>query len=219
MKISKKLQNIAPYDPTVLVDGVKLDANESYRNLDEELSARIAQAVAEAAFNRYPDPFATELCEAAANYYGVKPEQVVAGNGSDELISILFTTFFEKGSRIAIAEPDFSMYRFYAELSELNVISYPKQNLRIDPDALIQAAQDADALIFSNPCNPTGVGLSRTEVLRIVRSLRCLVIVDEAYMEFWDQSVIDEVENFDNLLILRTCRNSARLCGGKQNRN
>ena len=58
---------------------------------------------------------------------------------------------------------------------------------------------------FSNPCNPTSLGLCKDEVRRLIRSVNALVILDEAYMDFWDQSLLQEAESYDNLIILRTC--------------
>jgi histidinol-phosphate aminotransferase len=78
--------------------------------------------------------------------------------------------------------------------------------MRLDPARVIDAAraEKARLVIFSNPCNPTGQGVPREEVLRIVESCAALLVLDEAYMDFWDQSVLSEVNRFDNLIVLRT---------------
>ncbi len=80
-------------------------------------------------------------------------------------------------------------------------------DLTIDVDMLIQAAkrEKADCIIFSNPCNPTGQGLPREAVRRLIRSVDCLVVLDEAYMDFYTESLLEEVEQYDNLIVLRTC--------------
>ena len=107
-----------------------------------------------------------------------------------------------------VLEPDFSMYRFYGSLSEVEVVSCPKrEDLTIDVDEVIRRAKEANArlILFSNPCNPTSLGLPRQEVRRLVRSVEALVVLDEAYMDFWDQSLLPQVEEYENLVILRTC--------------
>ena len=208
MKLPDKLIHIEPYDPSVEVFDVKLDANENAVTVDREARERIAAALARVELNRYPDPRAAGLRQAAAGVFGVQPENIGCGCGSDEILSILMNNFMAKGGSVVTSDFDFSMYAFYARNAELNVVTVPTdEHLRLDPDALLEAVQRTDAgmLIFSNPCNPTGQGLPREAVRRIVEKADCLVVVDEAYMDFWNQSVADEVDEYDNLIVLRTC--------------
>ena len=141
MRIAKKLEELSPYEPTIEKFDVVLDANESFLEPTGELKAKIEKAFSEVAFNRYPDPTAKELCAAAAARFGVKPEQVVAGNGSDELISIIISNMVETGRKVVISAPDFSMYAFYASLAEHPVISAGKNGLFLDADAMINAVK------------------------------------------------------------------------------
>ena len=217
MKVAKKLETLAPYEPTIEKFDVVLDANESFLEPQGKLLEKIEKALSSVSFNRYPDPTAKELCAAAASCFGVKPEQVVAGNGSDELISIIISNMIETGGKVVISAPDFSMYAFYASLAELKVISAGKNGLFLDADAMINAVRenDADLLIFSNPCNPSGQGLKREEVIRVIENCDSIVIVDEAYMEFWDQSVLDLVGKYPNLMILKTCSKAFGLAAAR----
>lgn len=82
-----------------------------------------------------------------------------------------------------------------------------KEDLTIDVDALIAAVNESGAkvVLFSNPCNPTSLGLCREEVRKLITSVSALVVLDEGYMDFWDQSLLGEVAQYDNLIILRTC--------------
>ena len=207
MKLPEKLTKLKAYDPITGDYPVRLDANESYFDLPTEVKTKIADQIRKIAYNRYPDPVATEVINAFAAYYGISPDCVTAGNGSDEIITILLNCFLAKGSRIVTVAPDFSMYRLYAELAELEVVTVNKQeNLQIDMDALIEAAKHADAVLFSNPCNPTSLGEPREAIIRLIESAPdCLMLVDEAYMDFWDESVLDLVTKYDNLIVLRTC--------------
>ena len=100
------------------------------------------------------------------------------------------------------------MYRFYGFLAEAESVVYQKkEDLTIDVDALIAAVNESGAkvVLFSNPCNPTSLGLCREEVRKLITSVSALVVLDEAYMDFWDQSLLGEVAQDDNLIILRTC--------------
>lgn len=82
-----------------------------------------------------------------------------------------------------------------------------REDMSIDADAVIKELNGSNyrMLIFSNPCNPTSLGLAREDVRRIINSTDALVVLDEAYMDFWDESLIEEAQNYDNLIILRTC--------------
>ncbi|MCI1964782.1 MAG: histidinol-phosphate transaminase [Oscillospiraceae bacterium] len=206
--LNAKIRDLKPYEPVVGHYSIRLDANESFCQPTKELLAKIKDAAANVAFNRYPDPYAKELCSCFADYYGVDESTVTAGNGSDELISVILSAFVMKGDTIMTLSPDFSMYRFYGHLNEVKCLEYQKNSdFSVDLDKLISSVRERNVrlLIFSNPCNPTGLGLTREEVRKLVGSVHALVVLDEAYMDFWDQSLIREAANFDNLILLRTC--------------
>lgn len=206
--LNSKIRDLKPYEPIVGNYPVRLDANESFRHPTDEMLAKIRDAAASVAFNRYPDPYAKELCAAFADFYGVDQSTVTAGNGSDELISVILGAFAMKGETVMTLSPDFSMYRFYGYLNEAKCLEFPKKpDFSIDLEELISSVREYDvkALVFSNPCNPTGRGLKKEEVRKLIGSVDALVVLDEAYMDFWDQSVVREVENYENLIVLRTC--------------
>lgn len=207
-QLNEKIRNLKPYDPISGEYAVRLDANESFFGLPEDLRQEFAHIASELVLNRYPDPLSTEVCKAFADYYQVPAENVTAGNGSDELISIICNSFLEKCDAFLTLEPDFSMYRFYGVIAEGVPVTLQKpENLQIDVDEVIRVCREKDIklLIFSNPCNPTSLGLGREEVRRLITSIDALVVLDEAYMDFWDQSLLPEFDQYDNLLILRTC--------------
>ena len=208
-KLNKKLVNLVPYDPITGHYDIRLDANESCFNLSDSLKEKISRSISKIDFNRYPDCLAKAPTKAFAELYGIPEEFISAGNGSDELISIIEGCFFEAGGTIVNVSHDFSMYEFYAQLYEVNVRTYQKEaDLTINADKLIAFCKEnkAKGLIFSNPCNPTSIGLDRASVRKIIEALDgVLVILDEAYMDFWDQSLLADVDKYDNLLILKTC--------------
>lgn len=206
--LNEKAKGLKAYDPIGGDFQVRLDANESFLPLPEEVLLDAQTALPELAFNRYPDPAAKGLCAAFARHYGVPEGQVVAGNGSDELITVIFSTFLEKGDAFATLEPDFSMYAFNGFLQEARHVPIQKgEGLRVDIDETIRVCEEEGVklLIFSNPCNPTSLVCPKEEVARLIRSVSALVVLDEAYMDFSDQSLLREADSFDNLIILRTC--------------
>ena len=172
-----------PYDPITGHYDIRLDANESCFNLSDSLKEKIGKSISGIDFNRYPDCLAKAPTKAFSELYNVPEELISAGNGSDELISIIEGCFFEAGDTIVNVSHDFSMYEFYAQLYEVNVRTYQKEaDLTIDPDKLIAFCREnkAKGLIFSNPCNPTSLGLDRASVKKIIEALDgCLVILDE----------------------------------------
>lgn len=209
-ELPKKLRELTPYEPLTGACPIRLDANESFLSPPEDLRRQIARAVAQVDFNRYPDPCCSRLCGLFADFFGLDPQRVVAGNGSDELIGLIVSSFTQPGEAMVVTSPEFSMYAFYAQMCGVEVHSFGKdpQTLDLDVPGLIAfaKARRAKLLILSNPCNPTSRLISGEEALDVVRALEdCLVVVDEAYMDFADGSVLSAAHRFPNLIVLKTC--------------
>ena len=206
-ELNKKIRELEPYEPISGTYKIRLEANEWPENYPDFIKEEIKNAIDTIDFNRYPDPLAEKVVTAFADYYGINPKYVTAGNGSDELIFLIEAAFMEKGDRMLCVAPDFSMYKFYSSICEVECDTFIKSDdLSIDTDALIENVNrdNIKLLLFSNPCNPTGQGMTAEDARRLVTSVNALVILDEAYMDFWDQSLINEVEKYSNLIIFRT---------------
>ena len=206
-QLNDKIKNLVPYEPISGTYDIRLDANEYPLNLPEEIRAQFHLKLDEIAFNRYPDPLASSLVNSFAEYYDLKPELVTAGNGSDELIFLIESAFMQKGDKMLVVAPDFSMYQFYSSICEVECDSFIKnESLDIDVEALIEKinSDNISLVLFSNPCNPTGRGITRSEAEKLVSSVNALVILDEAYMDFWTESLLDKIEDYSNLIIFRT---------------
>ena len=206
-----------PYEPLSGSYRIRLDANESYVDWQAVLGDEIRDAVSKVVLDRYPDPYATQVCALFASYYSIDPQHVTAGNGLDEVIAVILSSFLQKGERVLTFIPDFSMYAFYCNLYELDCITMPKDEA-LQPDLEKAAAlireQDIRAVIFSNPCNPTSRGLTQEQVRAFIESVPdTLVILDEAYMDFYDRSLIREATAYGNVILLRTCSKALALAG------
>ena len=216
-QLPARLAALTPYQPLTGSFPVRLDANESFLAPPDWLRHEIGQRVAALDLNRYPDPYCVELCRAFADFYQIDPNLVVAGNGSDELISLIVGFLIGAGETMVTVSPDFSMYQFYAQLGNVRLKTFEKTDaLQLDADALIAfcRSENAKLLLFSNPCNPTSLLLSRQEVIRLVESLPdCLVVADEAYMDFAEGAVLDLAGQYDNLLVLKTCSKALGMAG------
>lgn len=203
--VSKKMSGKTPYEPLVGDFIIRLDANESPLSLTSEVLDMFADEMQALNINRYPDPASNKIREAFAKKFDLCADNIVAGNGSDELISVIMTSLLDKGDTLCVAYPDFSMYAFYADLSENQVLIYNKgENFTLDKLSEFVNQNNARAVIFSNPCNPTGDGFGRTDVIRFIENTQALCIIDEAYMDFWDQSILDVADKYENLIVLKT---------------
>ena len=208
-QLNEKVKNLTPYEPISGEYEIRLDANESFLKVPEEIKNEMVEALRNASLNRYPDPMATKLVEGFSRYFKVNPDCVTAGNGSDEIISVIMNAFLQKGDKILTLEPDFSMYRFYAEIAECESVKYQKNDdldVNIDEVIKIANAEKVRIVIFSNPCNPTSRIIKKDDLRKLINSVNSLVVLDEAYMDFAeDESLLNEFENYDNLIILKTC--------------
>ena len=208
-QLNDKVKNLTPYEPISGTYEIRLDANESFLTVSENIENEMVEALKNSALNRYPDPNATKLVKGFADYFGVDPDCVTAGNGSDEIISVIMNAFLQKGDKILTLEPDFSMYRFYAEIAECQSVKYQKnENLDVNIDDVIDMAnkENVRIVIFSNPCNPTSRIIKADEIRKLINNTDALVVLDEAYMDFaGSESLMGEFNNYDNLIILKTC--------------
>ncbi len=203
--VSKKMSGKTPYVPLLGDFKIRLDANESPLPLTDEVKERFCAEISNININRYPDSDSSALRAAFAKKFSLDANNVMAGNGSDEIISIIMTSLLDSGDKLCVAYPDFSMYSFYAELSENEVIICKKdENFNLETLSNFVVENGARAVIFSNPCNPTGEGYKRDEVIKFIESTPALCIVDEAYMDFWDQSILDLADKYENLIVLKT---------------
>ena len=207
--LNNKIKNLVPYEPISGTFNIRLDANECTLNYNDEFKQLVFDAVNSIDFNRYPDPTCINIRKSFADFYGIDYKNVTVGNGSDELLFIIESAFLEKGDSLLVATPDFSMYEFYSSIAEVNCVKYVKNTeLNIDIDKLIETvnSNNIGLVLFSNPCNPTGQGVCKKDIVKLLNSVNALVVLDEAYMDFWsdEESLIKDVNNYSNLIVLRT---------------
>ncbi|KUO58376.1 MAG: histidinol-phosphate aminotransferase [Gracilibacter sp. BRH_c7a] len=204
--IRQDIASLKPYEAHVIEGNIKLDANENPfpwpMGMKEELFSSGFE------FNRYPDGKAQILRDEIARYNGVKAEEVLLGNGSDELIQVTLHTFGGRGRSLMIHPPTFGMYAVAATITGTTVVEVPLlQGIKLDLNTMLEKCSDDESIkviIVCNPNNPTGTLFPQEEILKLVRQTKALVVVDEAYVEFAGESLIGEINNYPNLLIMRT---------------
>lgn len=168
--------------------------------------------------NRYPDPQPENVILQYANYVGLNPKQILMTRGADEGIELLVRTYCESNvDSIAIFAPTYGMYKVSAESHNvaLNVLSQDDLNAS-NSEQLSEQLEDAKLVFICNPNNPTGSLVSKKRISEICSLCRnnALVVVDEAYIEFCpDQSVAQLVNQFDNLVVLRTLSKAFAVAG------
>ena len=210
---TSKLSGLKPYTPGEQpqdMQYVKLNTNES----PYPPSPKALQYARDAAdtLMLYPDPEYKALCAKLAEVCGVSSNQVVVGNGSDEILDFAFMAFGEKG----VVFPDTS-YGFYSVFGELNRISAEeipvKSDLSIDPDDYCNVGK---TIFLANPNAPSGIALTLPELERIItNNPDSVVVIDEAYVDFGAESAIPLTKKYDNVLVVQTFSKSRSLAGAR----
>jgi histidinol-phosphate aminotransferase len=178
-------------------------------------SPRVAEAIARAFDGRlrlYPDPVATAFRQAAAGLHGVEAEMVLAGNGSDDLLTIITRAFVGPGDSLVYPTPSYILYRTLAELQNARAIEVP-----FCPDWTLDVDQftttGARLAFLANPNSPSGTSLSPAQVSVMAQRLPCPLVVDEAYADFADSHCIDLVRDHPNVIVTRTLSKGYSLAG------
>jgi histidinol-phosphate aminotransferase len=207
------LRDAVAYTVTETSAEVKLDANESPFSPPPSLSAAIAAELPSIQLNRYPDPSARELRQAIADDLGRPPDQLVLGNGSDELLALLCQTFAEprpgaRAAHLVYPGPTFVVYKTAALASGMVPVEAPL-GPRFEPDEAALAAaiarQDPTLVFVATPNNPTGTLWPLDALARLARAhRRCVFLIDEAYVVYSGLSAMQLVDELPHVAILRT---------------
>jgi len=190
---------------------VKLNGNENPYGP----SPRVMEALANLdRVHIYPDPQQVALREAIGHYMDVAPEYIVAGNGSDEIIDLLFRALLGPGAGVVNCTPTFGMYSFTAHVVGAKAIEVPRNDeFQIDvPKVIKTALTSSKIVVLASPNNPTGNSVPVADIQRLLDA-GLLVILDEAYGEFGGESVVQMVASHSNLVVLRTFSKWAGLAG------
>ena len=168
-------------------------------------------------YNRYPDPLQRKLKEKIARIKGVTPEQLFLGNGSDEAIDLLIRVFCEpRVNNIITIDPTYGMYKVCADINNVAVREVSlTSGFLLNTVGLLQAADENSRLLFlCSPNNPTSNSFKREDILTTVQNFSGIVVLDEAYIDFSGEiSLVSELKNYSNLVILQTFSKAWGLAG------
>lgn len=190
---------------------IKLNTNENPYGPSPKVIEAIRNA-ADESLKLYPDPTCDVLVTAAAETYGVKKEQIFAGNGSDEVLAFSFMAFFDPGRTIVFPNITYSFYPVYASLFKLDYVTTPLDTeFNVPSDQLMQSS---GGIILANPNAPTGKALPLAEIRRVLDgNPDTVVIVDEAYIDYGGESAVKLIDEYPNLLVIHTFSKSRSLAG------
>jgi histidinol-phosphate aminotransferase len=170
-----------------------------------------------AGYNRYPDPLQMKIKQKIADLENVRTSEIFIGNGSDEAIDLLFRIFCEpRKDNVLICPPTYGMYQVSAEIND---ISIKRANLTEDFQLDFQAIENAidqntKLLFICSPNNPTGNAFAKAEISNLAKNFGGIIVVDEAYIHFsGEDSMIGEIENLPNLVVLQTFSKAWGLAG------
>lgn len=211
---SERIKDLVPYTPGEQPKDrvfVKLNTNEN----PYPPSPKVLKAIEEAAgdgLRLYPDPEATALRQAIAEYHGLKPEQVFCGNGSDEVLGLCFYAFFTPGKKVVFPDITYSFYPVYTELFHLDYEEIPlNEDFTLPVERFLGGNGGA---VICNPNAPTGRTLPLSDIRRILdANPDVVVIVDEAYADFGAQSAVELLAEYPNLVVICTMSKSRSLAG------
>ncbi|MGI0036770.1 MAG: pyridoxal phosphate-dependent aminotransferase [Nitrososphaera sp.] len=196
---------------------VKVDCSSSVNPLGTPPGAlRAIVKYAKELSSRYPDPECTELGKSLAQYVGLDPSWIVVANGAVEIIYWFAQAF--AGKKVVIPAPTFCEYELASQMAGSTVRFVPMRQFMLDSDSIIREARGADALCLCNPNNPTGL-LATREIERIIGNVdkKTAVLLDECFIELVDKTdrntLVPKLEEFDNVIILRSLTKSFGLAG------
>ena len=213
MKEKQSVKELQPYVVNPTVCSVKLDANEGNKDLFKDLVKELGN---DFYLNVYPDDNYTDLKKTISDYIGCNVENISIGNGSSELLDLCVKTFVDTDELILSLDPTFSMYSIYAKIVNSRYMGTGEgSDFDIDVGEVIESIKknNPKITIICNPNNPTGTVIKRDKVLEILKSTDEIVIVDEAYMEFGEESVVGEIENYKNLIVVKTLSKAFSMAG------
>ena len=208
----EELEGYTPGEQPKRADLIKLNTNENPYPPSPRVLAAVRKEL-NSSLRMYPDPVALELRQRAAVLYNVRPENVMAGNGSDELLSILMHCYVDEEDTVAYPVPTYSLYETLITIQDGRSLMLPYSDDFAIPAPLY--SQSSKVTILCNPNAPSGTLEPVSEIARLARSVAGLLIVDEAYIDFadTDESAIALVKRFPNLVVLRTFSKAFSLAG------
>ena len=214
--LSERFSNIEPYTPgeqPKVNNLIKLNTNESpFPPSPKVIEALNKEEISK--LNLYSDPDTKDVIDAIATTFGVNSDQILMGNGSDEILAFAFQAFCDKDNEPCFADITYGFYPVFCELYGLHPEIIPlREDLSISAEDYIGKNKP---IFIANPNAPTGLALPLCEIEKILTSNRdSIVLIDEAYVDFGAESAVSLIDKYDNLIVSRTFSKSRNLAGAR----
>ena len=210
-KLKKMREYIPGEQPSDIDTYIKLNTNENPFPPSQDVLDATAKAC-NINLKRYPEPTAISVRKIFAEQNGLKIENIFIGNGSDEVFTLIFRSFIESNETVAFPYPSYSLYDI---LAEANGVKFEKISLNDDFTLNLDSYLNKNfkMVIIANPNNPTGGYIEVSKIKSFLDSYDGLLIVDEAYIDFYGGSAIDLVKSYDNIIVTRSFSKSYSLAG------
>jgi histidinol-phosphate aminotransferase len=205
--LRREILDVPEYALTHHACRVKLNQNENPYELPPEIKEEILRAFAALPWSRYPEFVPQRQIERTAAFAGWTPAGTLLGNGSNDLLQLIFQCVLERGRTVVLSQPTFTLYRLLAQSAGATVADVPMTpTLGFDVDRIVATARSTSAhlVVLCSPNNPTGTRLGEEDVRRIVEQTAGLVVLDEAYVHFSGGSLVRLLDRHDRLIILQT---------------
>ena len=203
--LRKSVQGLTMYYNPTVGDALRMDTNINVLGSKPAAEAYLKGIAIDT--NSYPNTYSDGLRDALADLYGLQRENFVAGNGSDEMLNTAFTTFVEPGkTSVTQPYPSYSLYSYFTDLASGKMREVElTEDFQLDVDAMVGKGEDSrGVLIMPTPNNPTGNCFRQKDIEEILSRHEGIVILDEAYSEYARWTMIDKVDEFDNLIVSKT---------------
>jgi len=212
--IRKSIKELKEYKVIQDCSVVKLNQNESPYDIPYELKKEILNKMLKTEWNRYPPINALNLVKEISIFTNYSASGIIVANGSNEIIETIFKTICEKGNKVSIISPGFTIYERLARIHDLEIVDIPLfHDFIFDVSSIIEKSKSTKILIFASPNNPTGTALSIEEINEILTNYKGIVVVDEAYFDFYKKTSQRLLQSFNNLIIIRTFSKAFGLAG------
>ena len=205
--IKAAVRAVRAYTLPAQLASLKLNQNENPWDAPARIKDEVLRRFAARKWSQYPDFVPAQLNECLARFAGWRPDGIIVGNGSNELIQALLMVTMEPGKTLLLSEPTFTLYRQVATVLGGKVETlFLTSDLKYDGEALQRFIEEKqpDVTIICSPNNPTGCVIDDAALRALLKTARGLVVVDEAYHEFADRSVVPLLNEYENLIVLRT---------------
>ncbi|MBF0273840.1 MAG: histidinol-phosphate transaminase [Nitrospinae bacterium] len=206
LQVRATVRNLNPYTTDENPPLLRFHANESPYNLPTKIRESVAKKIKDFEFNHYPDADCSNIRELIAKQIGFEKENILLGNGSDELIGMIIQAFCGDDDKILIPKPTFTMYKQIAVANNVNVAEV-KLNSHFDlPGNFFEKIDffQPKVIFLSYPNNPTGNLFNEETIEKLLENDSILTVIDEAYFHFSDKTFIEKIREKKNLIILRS---------------